>query len=117
MRVCYFLTVQDMKKSVTVSTVAGSGKRACSDGIGTAAAFDGANDMVYSRATDTLMIAEEHGSRRVRCMSVPTGNLRATLDSVLMESGAMSIAPLISMIHDYAGTDCTFASGRGGHCG
>ncbi len=97
-------------ESVTITRIAGSGEKASVDGIGTAAAFCGLQHICYSESTNMMLIAEDddlsrrHPSR-IRCMFPATERLKSTLNSVLMESGALSIQPLISMIHDYAKTN------------
>ncbi len=86
-----------------VTTIAGSGLRKSTDGIGTAASFHTPNSICYSEATDSLLITE-YSSHRIRCVLPATTKRKALLQSVtsaLLESGALPIQPLISIIHDY----------------
>ncbi len=86
---------------VVVSTVAGCDDYSV-DGIGTAAGFGEPNYCAVSG--DVLLIAET-GPHRIRRMfpvaESRNSALNRTLISALIESGALPLHPLISIIYDF----------------
>ncbi len=95
-RVSYRRAVQ--MESVTVTTVAGNDLRQFVDGIGTAATFFYPDDVCYSEASGSLLIAD-CDSDRIRCFFPATDKrkslLRRALTSALVESDALSVHALI----------------------
>ncbi len=93
-------------ESVAVTTVAGSNRRGCKDGIGTGAAVFDAEAICYSKATGTLLFVDtdSHCVRRVD--PAPTADrkseLKSTLVSTLIESNALPVQVLISIILKFA---------------
>ncbi len=101
---CYLIICEKMK-SVFVTTVAGSGEQKCVDGIGTAAALCSPEGICYSPADDALFIAER-SSHRVRRLFPVTESRKTGLDrsltAVLIETNALPVRPIVSMIVAYA---------------
>ncbi len=88
-----------------LTTIAGSGKSACIDGVGTSAAFHSPHSLAYFETSGVLLIAES-GSNRIRRLfpaaeATRTG-IKSALDSMLIQSGALSVQQLVSIIFDYA---------------
>ncbi len=87
--------------------VAGNVLSACIDGIGVAASFNPPRGICYSTALDVLLIAEAGPTRcAVRRLLPGSAKRKAeidrTLTSVLVESGALPIQPLIPIVRDFA---------------
>ncbi len=90
--------------SMFVRTVAGSGEARSGDGTGLTAAFHKPETIVYSPADDSLLITDLE-SNLIRRMFHTTEQQRSGLNralaSCLIETGAVSIQQLVSMIFDY----------------
>ncbi len=108
---CSFVAVCSVRmESVLVTTIAGSGDGMSEDGVGTTASVCRAEGIWYSDATGLLLVTETY-SHRVRCV-YPASEQRVcavtrALTSVLVESGAMPVVPLISIMCDYVRSDST----------
>ncbi len=92
-------------ESIVVTTLAGCGLCVSRDGDGTSAAFDGAEGCCYSPLTDTFLIAES-AAHRIRRIYPVTENRRAdikqSLESLLIERGALPVHDLISIVLEFA---------------
>ncbi len=93
---------QQMRKelaSITVTTIAGGcTDSAVTDGIGTGARFRHPKGITYCEADDSLLVADSGDStiRRVFARNeTRASDVSRALTSVLLESGALSIWPLI----------------------
>ncbi len=101
----------DYKQDVGL-VVAGNELSTCIDGIGVAASFNPPRGICYSAAEDVLLIAEAGPVHCAVRRMLPGGTQRKaemdrTLTSVLVESGALPIQPVISIIRDFAIADST----------
>ncbi len=89
---------------VYVTTIAGSGEDDWRDGIGTAAAFHGLEGICYSQANDALLLADVY-THRIRCLRPAPESRKVrfveAMSHVLIESGALPILALISIISEY----------------
>ncbi len=97
-------------ESVEVTTIAGSGETESRDGVGTVAEFHSAEGICYSEATDSVLVLETD-MPRIRRLYVTThkrkAGLKQVLTAILLESGALAVSPLISIIFDFANGNST----------
>ncbi len=95
---------------VQVTTVAGSQISKIKDGIGTAAAFALPEGICYSPIDDSLLITD--GDAHVIRRMFPTtphsrSELHKLLNSLLLETGALPVQPLISIVFNFAVANST----------
>ncbi len=99
-----------------MTTIAGSVEGRCIDGIGLAAAFNRPVGIYYMESNDSLLIAEA-SSHRIRCLFPVTDKRKSALvralTFALIETNAIPIHALLSIVYDYAAINSTF-SVRGG---
>ncbi len=97
-------------ESIVVTTIAGSGELASKDGIGTAASVHAPGGICYLERGGTdgtpILLVTEVSACRIRSVNPFSVEKRARLDraliAVLFDGGALPIAPIISMVYDYA---------------
>ncbi len=99
--------------SIQVTTIAGTNKKGSPsvDGIGENASFQAMKAICYSEWNGGVLIAEED-SNLIRCLYPGSDKRKAVftlaLSSTLIESGALPIKPLISIILDFAFASSTY---------
>ncbi len=98
-------------ESIVVTTIAGSGEYGIRDGVGTAASFNTVEEICYSEASGSLLVAEAEYAC-IRRLYPATQSRKSELMRVLGLSliEAVPIQPLISIIFDFAIGDSTYAA-------
>ncbi len=97
---------------IVVTTLAGSGEQRSTNGFGTAASLHAPTAICYCATDDSLLITEA-GSHRIRRVFPATEQRKSALNrilrAVLIESGALPVQPLLSIIFDFALTTKSIA--------
>ncbi len=103
-------------EAITVTTIAGSGGReGWVDGKAVLAAFSGLRGICYSEAQSALLIADGDANR-IRCVrgfsEKKKSDLNQAISYALIETGALPVDPLITLIFEFAVPLCTFSLHR-----
>ncbi len=93
-------------ESVVVATLAGSGEYGSTDGPGMDATFREPCGVCYSKFDRSLLVADQYAHHIRRVSLVPSDELKTRLKHVLvfvlLESGALPVHPLLSVIAEFA---------------